>query len=323
MASKIWSFFRRAQIPAPSVIPVVSVQQESMIEPPTSVATSAEAESQIPMLFPPGHFYSPISDPKDLLDRKSSLWNNPTEVTGIDLNIGQQLILLDKLLPYAADLDFSKEAPEAGQRYFYSNDQFPALDAEFLFLMLRHFQPSKFIEVGSGYSTLITAEVNLRYFDSQMRFDCIEPYPRQFLIDGIPGVSNLIVRKVEDVDIEYFQQLGSGDVLFIDSSHVSKIGSDVNHLFLEVLPRLRAGVIVHIHDIFLPDEYPAVWMVEQGRNWNEQYLLRALLIDNPKWSVLWTSHFMGTRHRTAVQRTFPGYPELGGGGSFWIQKVLD
>jgi predicted O-methyltransferase YrrM len=317
MASKIWSFVKKALIPTSPTLHVPEIEQ------PSAAVVQPTSEEQVPMLFPPGHFYSPISDPKDLFNRKSFLWNNPAEIIGLDFNVSQQLSLIEKLLPFTSDLDFTNEAPETGQRYFYSNDQFPALDAEFLFLMLRHFRPARFIEVGSGYSTLVTAEVNRRYFDLQMQFDCVEPYPRQFLIDGIPGVNNLIVKKVEDIAVDYFQQLGTGDVLFIDSSHVSKIGSDVNHLFLEVLPRLRAGVIVHIHDIFLPDEYPAVWMIDQGRNWNEQYLLRALLIDNPKWSILWASHFMGTRHRVAVQRTFPGYPSLGGGGSFWIQKVLD
>jgi len=115
--------------------------------------------------------------------------------------------------------------------------------------------------------------------------------------------------------------LQSGDILFIDSSHVAKVGSDVNYLFFEVIPRLKPGVMVHFHDVFLPDEYPKVWVIDEGRNWNEQYLLRAFLQFNTSWEVMWSAHFMGTRHRAAVQMTFPRYPALGGGGSFWIRRL--
>jgi hypothetical protein len=159
-------------------------------------------------------------------------------------------------------------------------------------------------------------------FGGQIRFVCIEPYPRQFLVDGVPGISDLVREKVEDVPLEFFDDLSAGDVLFIDSSHVSKAGSDVNYLFFEVLPRLAPGVVVHIHDIFLPDEYPKVWVIDQGRNWNEQYLVRAFLQFNSAWEVLWAAHFMGTRHTAAVQRVFPRYPSLGGGGSLWIRRTV-
>ena len=126
---------------------------------------------------------------------------------------------------------------------------------------------------------------------------------------------------MEDVDLAFFDRLNGGDILFVDSSHVSKAGSDVNYVFFHVLPQLKAGVIVHFHDIFLPDEYPRQWVIDDGRNWNEQYLLRAFLQFNRDFEVLWAAHFMGTRHTAAVQETFPNYPKLGGGGSFWIRKV--
>jgi len=156
------------------------------------------------------------------------------------------------------------------------------------------------IEVGSGFSSLISAEVNRCHLNGAMEFSCIEPYPRQFLIDGVDGITTLVRKRVEDVEPSFFDRLGDGDVLFIDSSHVSKTGSDVNYLFFDVLPRLRPGVLVHIHDIFLPDEYPKVWAIDDCRSWNEQY--------------------MGTRHTAAVQATFPRYPRLGGGGSLWLRR---
>jgi len=275
----------------------------------------------IDLLFPIGHFYSPIADPHDLRRRESRIWASEDSMPGIDLNVERQLALLRELRPWTSEIDWPVAQPADPTQYFYSNDQYPVLDAEFLYAALRYFRPKRMIEVGSGFSSLITAEVNRRHLSRSMEFSCIEPYPRQFLLDGVDGISQLIQKKVEDVELSFFDRLGEGDVLFIDSSHVSKAGSDVNYLFFEILPRLRKGVMVHIHDIFLPDEYPKVWVIDQGRNWNEQYLLRAFLQFNRSWEVLWAGHFMGTRHTKVTQATFPRYPELGGGGSIWLRRV--
>ena len=133
------------------------------------------------------------------------------------------------------------------------------------------------IEVGSGYSTLLMADVNTRFLGGSANIRCIEPYPLPFL-DPLPqGVAELIVSPVQDVPLKTFDRLEAGDVLFIDSSHVSKTGSDVNHLVFEVVPRLARGVHVHFHDVFLPFDYPRDWVLKLGLYWNEQYPLRALL----------------------------------------------
>ena len=116
--------------------------------------------------------------------------------------------------------------------------------------MVRHFQPRLIIEVGSGFSSLIVGEAIAKNNNSALI--CIEPFPQEFLREGFPGLHSLIEKQVEDIELEFFSQLGSGDILFIDSSHTVKIGGDVNYLFLEVLPRLKPGVIVHVHDIFFP-----------------------------------------------------------------------
>lgn len=287
------------------------------VEPPPILDDSAD----IQLLFPIGHFYSPIADPVDIRAREQKIWMSVDEMPGINLNVSDQLKLLSQLKPYTASIDYPVEQSEDSTTYFYQNDQFPVLDAEFLFAALCHFKPKSMIEVGSGFSSLITADVNRRIFQSKLDFSCIEPFPRQFLIDGVEGITRLVRQKVEDVDLSFFDRLDSGDILFIDSSHVSKIGSDVNYLFFEVIPRLKKGVIVHIHDIFLPDEYPKVWVIDQNRNWNEQYLLRAFLQFNRDWKVMWASHFMGTRYTAEVQDTFPRYPKLGGGGSLWMNRV--
>lgn len=283
---------------------------------PTAVAGSA-----IPLLFPIGHFYSPIIDPADLRARESRIWAHVDEMSGIDMNVLEQFKLLQALEPYTRDIEWPVEQPDDPTRYFYGNDQYPVLDAEFLHAALRHFRPKAMIEVGSGWSSLITAEVNRTHLGRAMEFSCIEPYPRQFLIDGVDGITQLVRQRVEDVELSFFDRLGDSDILFIDSSHVSKAGSDVNYLFFEVLPRLRPGVIVHIHDIFLPDEYPKEWVIDQGRNWNEQYVVRAFLQFNTEWQLIWAAHFMGTRYTSSVQATFPRYPLFGGGGSIWLRRV--
>lgn len=271
-------------------------------------------------LFPPGHFYSPIADLNDISERQESIWCQRIAMPGIDWNEEFQLWLLPKFAPYITEINFPNEANGDIRQYFYANDQYPALDAEVLFCILRHFIPSRVIEVGSGFSSLITAQVNRDFLGNEMEFTCIEPYPRGCLQQPIYGLSQLIQRKVEDIPPEFFLSLGKNDVLFIDSSHVSKIGSDVNHLFFEIIPRLQRGVLVHIHDIFLPDEYPKEWMIHEGRHWNEQYLVRAFLQFNSDFEVIWASHFMATRHRDLIAETFPRFPEFGAGGSLWLRR---
>ena len=131
--------------------------------------------------------------------------------------------------------------------------------------------------------------------------------------------SNLIQKKVEDVDLAFFQSLESGDCLFIDSSHVVKTGGDVNFLFLEVLPRLKPGVLVHIHDIFFPFEYPREWITEQRRFWTEQYLLQAFLSFNIEFEVLVSSNYLQTYHSAELEQIFP-LTKPWQGGSFWMRR---
>lgn len=277
---------------------------------------------RVSTLFPAGHFYSPTVDPVDIKSREGQIWHGRDEMPGIQWNATNQLDLLNNVFRnYTADIHYpiKKSADEVG--YYYSNDQFPVLDAEVLYCMLCHYQPKHMIEIGSGFSSLITADVNGRILNNKLDFTCVEPYPRQFLVDGVPGITRLVVSKVEDLDLSFFSVLDAGDILFIDSSHVAKTGSDVNYLFFEIIPRLKKGTLIHIHDIFLPDEYSKKWVIEERRGWNEQYLLRAFLQFNSAFEVIWGSNYMATRFAKEVEDVFPRFPELGGGGSIWIRKI--
>lgn len=277
---------------------------------------------RVSTLYPAGHFYSPIVDPVDMKSRESQIWHGRDEMPGIQWNVTSQLDLLNNVFgKYTSGINYpvKKSANEVG--YYYANDQFPVLDAEVLYCMLCHYQPKHMIEIGSGFSSLITADVNRRILNNKLDFTCVEPYPRQFLVDGVPGITQLVVSKVEDLDLSFFSALDAGDILFIDSSHVAKTGSDVNYLFFEIIPRLKKGVLIHVHDIFLPDEYSKKWVIEEARGWNEQYLLRAFLQFNSAFEVIWGSNYMATRFAKEVQDVFLRFPELGGGGSIWIRKI--
>jgi hypothetical protein len=175
------------------------------------------------------------------------------------------------------------------------------------------------VEVGCGHSSLLSAHVNTRWLGGKTEILCIEPYPPDFLKELPPGLSRLIPERVEQTGIEPFLALQPGDFLFVDSSHVSKTGSDVNYLYLEVFPRLAPGVIIHLHDIFIPAEYPQSWVLEEQRSWNEQYLLQAMLMHSNAFRVLFGSHYASLFLAEQIQSVFGG---AHGGGSFWIEKIL-
>lgn len=272
---------------------------------------------------PNGHFYSPVTDPADLAVRENEIWPvRPGPCLGIDFNNDSHLRVLEEWFPrHIADYDYP-EHKQTPNRFFTQNSQFSWLDARMLFVLLREVRPARMIEIGSGFSSLLVADVNVRSLGGSMNFSCIEPYPREFLKKQIPGLSDLRVERVEKVEIGFFETLRPGDVLFVDSSHVSKTGSDVNYIVFEILPRLPKGVLVHFHDIFLPFEYPRDWAIVENRSWNEQYLLRALLMDSTAWSVVFGCNYAFAEFPELVAHALnlPGRAAFAG-GSFWIEKT--
>lgn len=285
------------------------------------------AEAMVPYLGKPGffelwqehgfhvtpvHFYQPIPDTRELVPE---LWDRESALVGVDMRVEAQLALLDELGRYAAELDdVPFEEPEDKTQFYYRNHLFGGTDALVLYAMLRRARPRRIIEVGSGFSTLLALRAVAA--NEGGRITCIEPYPRAFL--HRPEIE-LIPEKVQALGVAIFESLGENDVLFIDSSHVVKCGGDVTFLFLEVLPRLRPGVIVHVHDVFLPNELPRAWMVELHNFWTEQYLLHGFLILNSDFRVLLANAYLGKHHLEAFKRAFPR-SSWWGGGSFWMQR---
>ncbi len=187
--------------------------------------------------------------------------------------------------------------------------------------MLRHLKPARIIEVGSGFSSALMLDTRDQHTDWESQFTFIEPFPDRLnnLLRETDRTSvQLIESPVQQVDPKLFQTLKAGDLLFIDSSHVSKIGSDVNLLFFEILPKLAAGVYIHIHDIFWPFGYPVEW-IREGRAWNEAYLLRAFLVCNASFEIcLWNS-LVANKYNSWMRQNCPFFLE-NSGGSFYMRK---
>lgn len=272
----------------------------------------------LPSIFESGHFYSPIVDPASL--DPNVIWHGRAEVAGINLRPEQHLKVLTEMFPrWIADYDYPDQGdPNHPAGFFNFNNQFSWLDARLLYVLLRELRPKRVLEIGSGFSTLLVADVVQRYLPS-CELTCIEPYPRAFLAAGFPGLKQVIQKRAQDVELSVFDSLEAGDILFIDSSHVSKTGSDVNHLFFDVLPRLKSGTYIHVHDIFLPDDYPKTWVLQENRGWNEQYLLRALLMYSNRFEVFFGASY-AAQHlgRYVVQALARADGHGMGGGSFWI-----
>ena len=273
-------------------------------------------------IFPPGHFYSPIVDSEDVLARSANIWDVHETPHGIAFDATKHLEILSVWFPeFISEYDYPDTgSAESPTTFFSLNDQFSWLDARTLYVFLRKLRPARVVEVGSGFSSLLIADVVTRFLKGKCNFVCVEPYPRAFLMKGVQGVSRLVQQRVEDVNLVEFTCLERGDILFIDSSHVAKTGSDVLFLFFKVLPILKSGVLVHIHDIFLPTDYPKEWVIDQNRSWNEQYLLQALLMYSTRFKVLFGSAYAALVHGDAVVNAL-ARPDGHGmsGGSFWIE----
>ena len=226
---------------------------------------------------------------------------------------------LEGLLPFAAE--FSPPVagdPERPAGYFWNNGMFFGADARAYHAIIRSARPRHILEVGGGFSTLIaSAALGL---NGTGEITCIEPYPRPFL-SGLSRVQEVITKPVQEVPVAYFQErLGDGDLLFIDSTHTVKTGSDCLYLYLQVLPKLERRILIHAHDIYLPSAQPKEWQLKRHWFWTEQYLLLAFLLGNPHYQVCFGSHYHRLENPGLLE-SFAGGKERMEGGSFWFQRV--
>lgn len=269
--------------------------------------------------FSPGHFHSPLLDIASLESGNDRLPHDDADNwENIPMHHNAQRLLFQELLNLHPALPFpTKASPDF--RYHHDNDWFPLSDAFTLSGLLRREKPRRIVEVGSGFSTAVMLDT-LDHFGGSTSITCIEPQPERLKtllrVKDMERIT-LTSKPVQEARLSQFTELEAGDFLFIDSSHVAKIGSDVSFLFLRVLPILKPGVWVHIHDIFYPMSYPADW-IREGRAWNESLFLRAFLMGNSSYEIRAFNSYAGAVFPPAFWDDLPAFRE-NSGGSLWMQ----
>ena len=258
------------------------------------------------------NFYSPIPQLEDL-PRDTFQRRNP--LPGIDWDMDRYTALLEELAPLMAEF-------EAPPHFTWDNGMYGPVESEVLYALVRREKPARILELGSGYSSLIIAAACRRNAaeGQPSHYVAFDPHPRAFVEQGIDGMDSIESLAATDVPQEQFDALRTGDVLFIDTTHTVKIAGDVNRLLLEVLPTLPPGVLVHVHDIFLPYEYPREF-IDQQCIWQEQYLLQALLSENRNFEIVFPAHAVGRERPDQVRELVPGHEGPIGPGAFWLRRT--
>jgi len=283
-----------------------------------STAELEERLARYELGWPPGHFYSPIPDLDDVHRREAAIFRSADEpVAGIDDREEAQLALLRDLAAPCADQPWGDE-PRAGLRYGFDNPNFQQGEALVLLGLMRLASPRRVIEVGSGWSSCALLDVNDRFLGGEVRCTFVEPYPE--LLHELVHGEQLDVRaeRVQDVGLELFEELGPDDMLIVDSTHVAKVGSDVNRIVFDVLPRLAPGVLVHVHDVYHGFQYPRKW-VYQGRAWNEAYVLRAFPMFELGLGDRFYHSFTAARHPEVFGSSLPPAAQSPG-SSLWLRR---
>lgn len=284
----------------------------------------AEKHNAIKKLFvPPGHFYSPIVDLAEVPPHLEALKNvrYDTDIPGVEINRTEMIATWHKLRPFLNMIPFPNNK-DPSFCYFFDNPSYAWGDGSIFHALLRYLKPKNIIEIGSGYSSACALDTIQRYFTHECNYTIIDPFMdllRRLLKDEEDTSITLIEKPVQRVPKEFFQQLTARDILFIDSTHVLRTGSDVCFLLFEIFPLLAQGVIVHIHDMFFPFEYPENWILEENRSWNELYAIRAFLTNNKHWNILFFNDYFAKLERNLIETTFPLFLR-NPGGALWLER---
>jgi predicted O-methyltransferase YrrM len=279
-----------------------------------------DALQQWRLFSPPGHFESPLPSQEEVASAfRKAVTAKPA---GIDLNEADQLQLLDLFAHYYKEQPFPNEKT-ADRRYYLENQSYGAFDGIMLYCMLRRLRPRRVIEIGSGFSSAAMLDIDDLVLGGHTDFTFIDPdmsrLSQVLRPEDVDRVRCMEMR-VQDVIPDIFLKLEANDVLFIDSSHVSKVGSDVNYILFELLPLLQSGVRIHIHDVFGTFEYPRQWL-DSGRAYNEQYLIRSFLMYNRVFKIELFSSWLFDNHHNFLRDHLP-LCATGGGGQLWLHKKV-
>ena len=256
----------------------------------------------------PIHYYEPLPDFRSITPEQI---NRRRAYPGIDFNWNEQLALLKELSRYRDELQEIE--------FDFDNGYFSGFDAAVYYALIRQLKPRRIVEIGGGYSTQIAHKALT--VNEEGKLTCIEPFPEQRL-NGAKLNIELITKRVEEIDVDFFSGLTANDILFIDSSHTVKFGSDVCYEFLEILPHIARGVWVHVHDIFFPHDYPAEWLINRRLALNEQYLLEAFLAFNKTFATQLANYWLCLEHFDDTARLWPKASSPSHrASSFWMKRV--
>lgn len=285
---------------------------------------SHEAKNIIPNIknnefVPTGHFYSAIPSYLERMEFINHVVNDA--IYGIVLSKDEHILFLSECKQYYLKQPFC-DYKTNGFRYYFKNPAYSYHDGLILHFMMLRYKPHRYFEIGSGFSSCMALDTNQYFFNNEIQTAFIEPYPELLLsliTENDKKQIKLFPHKLQSIPIDEFKQLEENDILFIDSTHVAKLGSDVNYLFNNILPILKKGVLIHIHDIFWPFEYPQEW-IKEGRAWNELYILRNFLMYNDHFKIIYFADFMYIKNQEWLIKNMPLVLK-DTGGNFWMQKI--
>jgi predicted O-methyltransferase YrrM len=277
----------------------------------------------VALAFPPGHFYSPIVNVAEIAEefRRRVAQPTPTALSGIAIDIAAQQELWQRMLTFLQEIPFPVQRTE-GFRYYFENPHYSYGDASILYALLRLYRPARLIEIGSGYSSACSMDTIDRYLAGQVKVTLIEPHAelvRERLGEEAIRRTTLYEMRVQEVPLSLFGALRNGDFLFIDSTHVMKTGSDVCHELFEILPHLAPGVLIHFHDMLWPFEYREDWVLSENRSWNEIYAMRAFLMFNDNFEIVFFNDYFRKFNECLIRDTYPLFLK-NSGASLWLRK---
>jgi hypothetical protein len=271
--------------------------------------------------FPPGHFHSPIVNPNELDEYFSrSVKTEHNKIPGINLDLSAMKSFWDSNCDLFRQAIFPTDKSEAG-RFYYNGSPFPFGDAITLFAMLGSIRPKKIIEIGSGFSTACMLDSAERLDLHELHFVCVEPFPerlKRLLRPGDNQRITIIETCLQRVPLSQVIDLSKDDFLFIDSTHVLKTGSDVHYELFEILPALPSGVMIHVHDCPYPFEYPRDWIFRDNYSWNEAYALRAFLMYNVRFEIVFWGSLFKQKFPRNVEEVNPQFA-MNPGTSIWLK----
>ena len=272
--------------------------------------------------FPAGHYYSTVVSIEDIVKRQDEIWKEdvPEAIDGIDLNTTEQLNLLKELSRFYQEIPFT-EGKQVNTRYYFNNSYYSFTDGIILHSIIRYFRPSKIIEIGSGYSSAVMLDTIEIFPEVNTELTFIEPFSKDrldlLLKPADRSKTEILEQDVQQISLDRFRQLRAGDILFVDSTHAVKTGSDVNYILFEILPVLGKGVLIHFHDIHHPFEYPKSWVLD-GFGWNESYFVRAFLMYNTSFEIIFFSDYLHKYYKEAFKHMPLCYKSPG--SNLWLKK---